>query len=130
MWSALWEGGTSYIDEMKEKVEQQARYAQQVKLDIDVIPRRIKNQSKTIFNFIAQKDNALNIQLAQSSRWIAEESRKDNLINMQIAKATAEMAEETRRDSAAMKTIAILVCITFHRLEVIHVLINTDRNRR
>ena len=48
MWSALWEGGTSYIDEMKEKFEQQARYAKQVKVDLEVIPRRIKNQSKTV----------------------------------------------------------------------------------
>ena len=48
MWAALWEGGTSYIEEMKEKIEQQTRYAEQVKRDLDVIPRRIKNQSKTV----------------------------------------------------------------------------------
>lgn len=61
-----------------------------------------------IFNFIQQRDNQLNIQLAQSSRKIAEESRRDNLLNMEIAKATAQVAEETRQDSAAMKTIAVL----------------------
>jgi hypothetical protein len=48
MWRALWEGGTSYIEEMREKIEQQTRYAFQVKLDLDVIPRRIKSQQKTV----------------------------------------------------------------------------------
>ncbi|KAK5167660.1 uncharacterized protein LTR77_007359 [Saxophila tyrrhenica] len=111
-WRHLWEGGTSYIEEMREKIEQQTRYAKQVHLDLEVIPRRIKNQSKAIFNFIAQRDNALNIELAKSSRKIAEESRRDNLLNIEIAKATAQVAEETRQDSAAMKTIAILT-LTF-----------------
>lgn len=48
IWQQLWEGGTSYIEEMREKIEQQTRYANQIKLDLEVIPRRIKNQSKTV----------------------------------------------------------------------------------
>lgn len=48
MWTVLWEGGTSYIEEMKEKIDQQMRYAEQVRQDLDVIPRRIKNQSKAV----------------------------------------------------------------------------------
>lgn len=48
LWLPLWEGGTSYIDEMKEKIQQQTRYAEQVKVDLEVIPRRIKNQQKTV----------------------------------------------------------------------------------
>ena len=114
---------------MREKIEQQTRYAEQVKIDLEVVPRRIKNQQKAvcvvdrqgvrvaanedqIFNFIAQRDMATNIELAQSSRKIAEESRRDNLLNIEIAKATAQVAEETRQDSAAMKTIAVLT-LTF-----------------
>lgn len=112
MWTALWEGGTSYIEDMQEKIEQQIRYSEQVKVDLEIIPRRIKNQSKTITNFIVQRDNRLNIELAQSSRKIAEESRRDNLLNIEIAKATAQVAEETRADSAAMRTIAVLT-LTF-----------------
>ncbi|KAK6437197.1 hypothetical protein LTR95_006613 [Oleoguttula sp. CCFEE 5521] len=120
MWAVLWEGGTSYIEDMHDKIEQQVRYSQQVKLDLEMIPRRIKNQSKTaseplimsITNFIMQRDNKLNIELAHSSRKIAEESRRDNLLNIEIAKATAQVAEETRQDSAAMKTIAVLT-LTF-----------------
>ena len=65
-----------------------------------------------MFNIIAQRDNKLNIQLAESSRKIAEESRWDNLLNVKLARATAQVAEETRQDSAAMKTIAILT-LTF-----------------
>ncbi len=48
LWKHLWEGGTSYIEEMREKIEQQTRYAKQVHLDLEVIPRRIKNQSKAV----------------------------------------------------------------------------------
>ncbi|KAK4546451.1 hypothetical protein LTR36_002128 [Oleoguttula mirabilis] len=112
MWSSLWEGGTSYIEDMKEKIEQQMRYSQQVQKDIDILPRRIKNQSKAISNFIIQRDNKLNIQLAETNKKIAEESRRDNLLNLEMAAATAQVAEETRQDSAAMKTIAVLT-LTF-----------------
>lgn len=50
MWErvGLWEGGTSYIDEMKEKLAQQTRYADQVSIDLEMMPRRIKNQSKAV----------------------------------------------------------------------------------
>ena len=48
LWSALWEGGTSYIEDMTEKIEQQKRYSEQVQRDLDLLPRRIKNQSKTV----------------------------------------------------------------------------------
>jgi hypothetical protein len=130
MWPNLWESDTSYIDDMQEKVEQQMRYSEQVRVDLEIIPRRIKNQSKAvsdavytgiptheltvmqITNFIIQRDNRLNIEIAQSSRRIAEESRRDNLLNIELAKATAQVAEETRQDSAAMKTIAVLT-LTF-----------------
>lgn len=46
-WTALWEGGTGYIEDMQEKIEQQMRYSAQVRVDLEIIPRRIKNQSKT-----------------------------------------------------------------------------------
>jgi len=48
VWSSLLEGGTSYIEEMKEKIEQQTRYAEQLQEDLNVMPRRIKNQSKAV----------------------------------------------------------------------------------
>ncbi|CZT23512.1 uncharacterized protein RCC_09226 [Ramularia collo-cygni] len=112
LWAVLMEGGTGYIDDMREKVEQQLRYSRQVEKDLQMLPRRIDNQSKAMFNIVALRDNKLNIQLAESSRKIAEESRLDNLLNVKLAKATAQMAEETRQDSAAMKTIAVLT-LTF-----------------
>jgi hypothetical protein len=48
MWPNLWESDTSYIDDMQEKVEQQMRYSEQVRVDLEIIPRRIKNQSKAV----------------------------------------------------------------------------------
>ena len=55
---------------------------------------------------------ATNIELAKSSKKIAEESRRDNMLSMRIARSTADVAEEARQDSAAMKTIAVLT-LTF-----------------
>ncbi|KAI5357830.1 Putative corA, transmembrane region [Septoria linicola] len=111
LWTHLWEGGTSYLEDMREKVEQQMRYSEQVQKDLNMMPRRIDNQSHAIFNFMAQRDNKINLQVAESSRKIAEESRIDNLLNVKLARVTAQMAEETRQDSAAMKTIATLTLI-------------------
>lgn len=112
LWTVLWEGGTGYLDDMREKVEQQSRYSTQVQRDLEMMPRRIDNQSKALFNIIAMRDNKLNISLAESSKKIAEESRLDNLLSVKLAKATADVAEQTRQDSAAMKTIAVLT-LTF-----------------
>ncbi|OTA24998.1 hypothetical protein BTJ68_12352 [Hortaea werneckii EXF-2000] len=112
----LAENLTKYIDEYH-RIWQlygraQMRYSRQVQRDLQNLPRRIKNQSKAISNYIIQRDNKLNIQLAESNKKIAEESRRDNLLNLEMAAATAQVAEETRQDSAAMKTIAI-VTLTF-----------------
>lgn len=52
IWMALWEGGTGYIEDMREKVERQMRYSEQVRVDLEIIPRRIKNQSKTVRDYI------------------------------------------------------------------------------
>lgn len=111
LWTHLWEGGTGYLEDMREKIEQQMRYSVQVQKDLNMMPRRIDNQSQTIFNFIAQRDNKINLQVAESSRKIAEESRIDNLLNVKLARVTAQMAEETRQDSAAMKTIATMTLV-------------------
>ncbi|KAF2216609.1 hypothetical protein CERZMDRAFT_93902 [Cercospora zeae-maydis SCOH1-5] len=111
LWTHLWEGGTGYLDDMREKIEQQMRYSEQVQKDLDMMPRRIDNQSQAIFNYRAQRDNQINLQVAESSRKIAEESRIDNLLNVKLARVTAQMAEETRQDSAAMKTIATMTLI-------------------
>ncbi|CAK1361629.1 uncharacterized protein RHO25_004799 [Cercospora beticola] len=111
LWTHLWEGGTGYLEDMREKIEQQMRYSEQVQKDLDMMPRRIDNQSQAIFNYRAQRDNQINLQVAESSRKIAEESRLDNLLNVKLARVTAQMAEETRQDSAAMKTIATMTLI-------------------
>lgn len=48
LWSMLLEGGTGYIDDMREKTEQQLRYSRQVEKDLQMLPRRIDNQSKAV----------------------------------------------------------------------------------
>lgn len=48
LWTVLLEGGTGYIDDMREKTEQQLRYSRQVEKDLQMLPRRIDNQSKAV----------------------------------------------------------------------------------
>lgn len=48
LWTHLWEGGTGYVDDMREKVEQQMRYSEQVQKDLKMMPRRIDNQSQAV----------------------------------------------------------------------------------
>jgi hypothetical protein len=54
-----------------------------------------------VYQFGAQKDARVNIELAKNSAAIAEASSKDSAVMRAIA-------VETRRDSTAMKTIAVL----------------------
>lgn len=46
LWAPLFDRDTTYIDDMREKIEQQMRYSEQVKHELEIIPRRIKNHSK------------------------------------------------------------------------------------
>lgn len=48
LWTHLWEGGTGYLEDMREKIEQQMRYSDQVQKDLDMMPRRIDNQSQAV----------------------------------------------------------------------------------
>lgn len=48
LWAQLWEGGIGYIEDMREKVDQQTRYSEQVQRDLEMMPRRIDNQSKAV----------------------------------------------------------------------------------
>ena len=66
MWYHLWEGGVSYLEEMREKLEQQTRYAKQVNLDLEVIPRRIKGQSKAVRHRGSKKEGAMANRLDRS----------------------------------------------------------------
>lgn len=48
LWTHLWEGGTAYVEDMREKTEQQMRYSEQVQKDLSMMPRRIDNQSHAV----------------------------------------------------------------------------------
>ena len=48
LWTQLWEGGTGYIEDMREKIEQQMRYSDRIRKDLEMMPRRIDNQSKAV----------------------------------------------------------------------------------
>lgn len=89
---------------MRDEVERELRYSKTLQYDFDTIPRRIRNQSKAIFNLMIQRDNQLNLT-------IAEHSRRLNKVNTEIATSSAKIAEESRRDSASMKTIAVLTLL-------------------
>jgi hypothetical protein len=57
------------------------------------------------------RDNQLNIQIAQSSYQLTQQSRLDARINLEVSKSAAIIAEEARRDSASMSVIAIVTLV-------------------
>ena len=59
-----------------------------------------------VYSLIAQRDNAINLQIAEASKRIAEDSRQDNIAMRQIALDSKTVALATARDSAAMRVIA------------------------
>lgn len=48
LWIQLWEGGTGYVEDMREKTEQQMRYSEQVQKDLQMMPRRLDNESHAV----------------------------------------------------------------------------------
>lgn len=65
----------------------------------------------TIYNLIAQRDQATNLAIAAASREIAVQSRNDQANSIAIAESSQKIAEETKRDSNAMKMIALVTMI-------------------
>lgn len=65
----------------------------------------------TIFNLIAQRDQATNLAIAAASREIALQSKVDQANSLEIARASRKIAEESRKDSNAMKMIAIVTMV-------------------
>ena len=66
---------------------------------------------KQVYSLIAQRDNAVNMQIAEASRRIAEASRQDNLAMREIAEDSKAVALATARDSAAMRVIAAVTIL-------------------
>ncbi|KAK5940533.1 hypothetical protein PMZ80_006949 [Knufia obscura] len=65
----------------------------------------------TIYNLIAQRDQATNLAIAAASREIALQSKVDQENSLEIAQASKKIAEESRKDSNAMKMIAIVTMV-------------------
>ncbi|KAK5101314.1 hypothetical protein LTS08_004921 [Lithohypha guttulata] len=65
----------------------------------------------TIYNLIAQRDQATNLAIAAASREIALQSKIDQANSINIAESSRRIAEETKRDSNAMKMIAIVTMV-------------------
>jgi hypothetical protein len=64
-----------------------------------------------VYSLIAQKDNALNMQIAKASLQLAEASKRDSAAMRAIAKDSKMVALATSRDSAAMRTIAAVTIL-------------------
>ena len=68
-------------------------------------------QVQTLYNLIAQRDNAVAIQLAEASRATAEASLCDKRALKELALDSKNIAAATQKDSAAMRTIAIVTVV-------------------
>ena len=71
---------------------------------ISYLEKRTRTQIQTLYNLIAQRDNAVSIQLAEASKVTSEASLRDN-------QAMKDIAAASQKDSAAMRMIAIVTII-------------------
>lgn len=65
----------------------------------------------TIYNLIAQRDQATNLAIAAATREIALQSKVDQANSLEIAQASKKIAEDSGKDSNAMKLIAIVTMV-------------------
>ncbi|KAF2436983.1 hypothetical protein EJ08DRAFT_704531 [Tothia fuscella] len=75
------------------------------------ITQRTQAQQNSVYSLIAQKDSAVNIEIAKASQRIAEDSRRDNIPMKAIAEDSKAVALATARDSAAMRVIAAVIIL-------------------
>ncbi|KAF2092960.1 hypothetical protein NA57DRAFT_81894 [Rhizodiscina lignyota] len=70
------------------------------------LSQRSQAQVQNVYNLIAQRDSASNLELAHNSLKIAEVSREDNIAMQALARDSKEIAIATSRDSATMRIIS------------------------
>jgi Mg2+ and Co2+ transporter CorA len=84
----------------------------------EFLHRRAQGYVQTVYSLIAQRDNSLSIQLAESSLRIAEATRSDNLAMKAIAENSRIIAEESKivsmeslRKNDTMRSIAVVTML-------------------
>jgi hypothetical protein len=73
--------------------------------------RKAQAYVQTIYSLIAQRDNALSIQMAEASLRIAELTRLDNLAMKNIAEDSKAVAVNSLRRNVTMQTIAVVTML-------------------
>ena len=84
----------------------------------EFLRRRAQGYVQAVYSLIAQRDNSLSIQLAESSLQISEATRSDNLAMKTIAENSRIIAEESKivameslRKNDAMRSIAVVTML-------------------
>lgn len=93
------------------KIEHLQSWLEGIEARCTYLTQRAQAQVQTVYSLIAQRDNAVNMQIAEASRRIAEASRLDNLAMREIAEDSKAVALATARDSAAMRVIAAVTIL-------------------
>ena len=109
----------SWIEEHSSEKTQASRertsllrsWLQSTQSRITYLEKRAQAQVQTLYSLIAQRDNAVSIQLAEASKATAEASLRDNQTMKQLAEDSKNIAAATQKDSAAMRTIAVVTAI-------------------
>lgn len=84
-----------------EALEPRARY----------LDKRAQAYVQTVYSLMAQKDNALNVQMAEASLRVAEASYRDSVAMKAIAEDSKQVTIATSRDSSLMSIISVLTLI-------------------
>lgn len=68
-------------------------------------------QIECVLSFMAQRQQELSIEIAQTQSKLAEASRQEQGISIEIARASKTIAEETKKDGTSMKTLAVVTLV-------------------
>lgn len=68
-------------------------------------------QIECVLSIMAQRQQQLSIEIAQTQSKLAEASRREQAISVEISKASKTIAEETKKDGASMKTLAVVTLV-------------------
>ncbi|KAF2669230.1 hypothetical protein BT63DRAFT_255003 [Microthyrium microscopicum] len=96
---------------LQAKVEHLQSWFEGIEARCIYLTQRAQAQTQTVYSLIAQRDNAVNLRIAEASRSLAEASRRDNTAMKAIAEDSKIVALATARDSASMRIIAIVTIL-------------------
>jgi len=96
---------------LKEAFSYQRQVLQGVLDDTEQGSGTASRQIECVLSIMAQRQQALSIEISRGQAKLAEASRREQGISIEIARASQSIAAETKRDGSSMKTLAVVTLV-------------------